>query len=419
MSWILAIFASLLPLYVVRIAPVVGGVRIPTTALELAFFVLCAVWVGSKWRGLGAQSLGGLARSVWASVAALREWRWPIGLFVLGSVIGVVIAEDRVGAFGLWRAYVLEPLVLFVIARDVLRAGGELAKKRLIDGFGVSLALIGLTAVYQKITGYGIPAVWQPEDVRRVTSIYGFPNAIGLFAAPIVLLVLARGVGMLHDVRVALTDRAWWLRVARALPYFASALLGILACLFAESEGALFGMAAGIAVLGLMFPKLRVATLLGIIFSCLLVMLWPELRGYVSVAVTLRDGGGYIRAFIWTDTWKMLLANPLLGVGLGNYPVGFAPFRTRTWIEIFQYPHNILLNFWSEIGVIGVVGFGWIMAKKLREMILTTVKNGAAKELWVRAGVVAAMATILVHGLVDVPYFKNDLAMLFWLIIAL
>jgi len=29
----------------------------------------------------------------------------------------------------------------------------------------------------------------------------------------------------------------------------------------------------------------------------------------------------------------------------------------------------------------------------------------------------ASMITLLVHGLVDVPYFKNDLSILFWLII--
>jgi hypothetical protein len=26
---------------------------------------------------------------------------------------------------------------------------------------------------------------------------------------------------------------------------------------------------------------------------------------------------------------------------------------------------------------------------------------------------------LLIHGLVDVPYFKNDLSLLFWLIVAL
>jgi hypothetical protein len=27
------------------------------------------------------------------------------------------------------------------------------------------------------------------------------------------------------------------------------------------------------------------------------------------------------------------------------------------------------------------------------------------------------MATLLAHGLVDVPYFKNDLAVLFWIVV--
>ena len=29
----------------------------------------------------------------------------------------------------------------------------------------------------------------------------------------------------------------------------------------------------------------------------------------------------------------------------------------------------------------------------------------------------ATMVALLVHGLVDVPYFKNDLSVLFWLIV--
>ena len=31
----------------------------------------------------------------------------------------------------------------------------------------------------------------------------------------------------------------------------------------------------------------------------------------------------------------------------------------------------------------------------------------------------ASMIALLVHGLVDVPYFKNDLAVLFWLLIGM
>ena len=31
---------------------------------------------------------------------------------------------------------------------------------------------------------------------------------------------------------------------------------------------------------------------------------------------------------------------------------------------------------------------------------------------------VAILAQMIIHGLVDVPYFKNDLSMLFWIIMA-
>jgi uncharacterized ion transporter superfamily protein YfcC len=34
-------------------------------------------------------------------------------------------------------------------------------------------------------------------------------------------------------------------------------------------------------------------------------------------------------------------------------------------------------------------------------------------------GLMGAMVVIVVHGLVDVPYFKNDLAVLFWVMIGI
>jgi hypothetical protein len=34
-------------------------------------------------------------------------------------------------------------------------------------------------------------------------------------------------------------------------------------------------------------------------------------------------------------------------------------------------------------------------------------------------GIVLAMVAIVVHGLVDVPYFKNDLALEFWTFLGL
>jgi O-antigen ligase len=100
-----------------------------------------------------------------------------------------------------------------------------------------------------------------------------------------------------------------------------------------------------------------------------------------------------------------------------------AEIRAKYWqpVEIYLYPHNIFLNFGSELGIAGALLFTWIIIKYLfislksgRE--LTQTKN---TDKYLAFGLAAAMIAILIHGLVDVPYFKNDLSVMFWIIIAL
>jgi O-antigen ligase len=114
-----------------------------------------------------------------------------------------------------------------------------------------------------------------------------------------------------------------------------------------------------------------------------------------------------VRKEIWSETWAMLKDRPLLGAGLSGYKETFAPYHEAGHIEIFQYPHQLVLNFWVELGLAGVVVFFLLMARFFQAAIATRA--------WTLAG---AGAALLVHGLVDVPYFKNDLSMLFWLLMA-
>jgi O-antigen ligase len=83
--------------------------------------------------------------------------------------------------------------------------------------------------------------------------------------------------------------------------------------------------------------------------------------------------------------------------------------------EIYMYPHNIFLNFWSELGLLGALLFSWIIAKFLWQSSTLYLKE----KNFLALGLCGAMLVILIHGLVDVPYFKNDLSVLFWILIAL
>jgi hypothetical protein len=77
----------------------------------------------------------------------------------------------------------------------------------------------------------------------------------------------------------------------------------------------------------------------------------------------LLSGGGY-RYDYWRIAWRAWVANPVLGVGAGNYPVTY--YRDRATLEDIQQPHSIELQALAELGLVGMLllagligGVGW------------------------------------------------------------
>jgi O-antigen ligase len=84
----------------------------------------------------------------------------------------------------------------------------------------------------------------------------------------------------------------------------------------------------------------------------------------------------------------------------------------------FIDPHNIVLNFWSETGLLGLAAFTWIL---VMAFVVSWRGGRRPDEGWrpLHLGVFLAMVAVVVHGLVDVPYFKNDLALEFWALLGI
>ncbi|MEK7124040.1 MAG: hypothetical protein AAB851_04070, partial [Patescibacteria group bacterium] len=84
-------------------------------------------------------------------------------------------------------------------------------------------------------------------------------------------------------------------------------------------------------------------------------------------------------------------------------------------------PHNLFLAFWLQTGIAGFCGLILIIFSFFKEKTAALKQNGGGLfhhqnyNFWLAA----AMSVILIHGLIDTPYFKNDLSALFWLILAL
>ena len=153
----------------------------------------------------------------------------------------------------------------------------------------------------------------------------------------------------------------------------------------------------------------------------------------VENKLLLKDWSGMTRTTMWSETWQMLKDKPIYGAGLAGYQTAILPYHKAGWMEIFLYPHNIIFNLWSEVGLLGLLSFllivGWFFKQifwnlGIRHFIgnwelgignfRTTITD---KRLML--ALASSMLVLLIHGLVDVPYFKNDLAVLFWVIISL
>ncbi len=379
LNWALAVLILALPAYLARSA--IGFV--PFTLLEAMIWIVFVVWF------IKNVVLPKAGRSPAPDVV---RGRWPILLLLLIAAIAIEISPDTIGALGIWKAYFVEPIMFFLVFINVIKNKKDL--QLIVYALGVSALAISVFAIYQKFTGWAIPnEFWAAEATRRVTSFFGYPNAIGLYLGPIIILYFGR----------LFQQKKIWPIVFSLLVIITS----LLSTIFAVSEGALVGILAGLIFFGLFFnKKSRLITIVGLIILIIIAAsmpaLWPEL--------TFQGVSGKIRTEMWRETIQMLKDRPIFGAGLAGYQQTFDSYHQARHIEVYLYPNNIFLNFWSELGLAGLAIFGylfynffsrgWQLLKNERTWALTLM---------------AIMVTIIVHGLVDVPYFKNDLAVMFWL----
>lgn len=383
---------ALLPTYLVR-SSLFG---IPFTLLEVLILATFAGWAWRK-RNAGAAPANYLLPP--------EPYRRPAILVLLAATAGVFVSADTLAAAGLWKAYFLEPILLFAVLADVAKKNQ--GRESLLRGLALGTLPISLLAIVQKLNGFAIAEPsWIPEATRRVTSAFTSPNAVGLLLGPIVFILAGHALGRIKEAAPK----------AGTVGCLAAVALALGAMAFTVSHGTYLGLAAGAAWLLWQLPvqkkaKLVARVLLGLAGS--LAVAYALTSPAARQVATLADPAGQGRLALWGVAVDHLTSSPAnfaLGAGLFGFPAIHEAARDPLVQEALLYPHNIFLNFWMELGLLGLAGFTWLF-------VVFFKKNSRAD--WLQLGVGAAAIALLVHGLVDVPYFKNDLAVLAWLTLAL
>jgi O-antigen ligase len=327
--------------------------------------------------------------------------------FVTLAFVSLSWAEFWPPAIRNLRVVILEPAMFYFLLRLMRLEKRDwlwLADTLLFTGGAI--AVVGLVLFF---TGESVSEA--EGGVQRLISVYGSPNGVGMYLGRCLPFALAF---------VLIAPRGSW----RWLYGAASGGVMVVAVLLSQSRGAiLMGIpAALIVVLVFWYGRRAVIPVALAVIGIVVVMIPLSL-----VLPRLGDLFGEtlnFRRHLWFSSVELLKERPIRGAGLDQFLYWY---RSRylvpeAWEEPnLSIPHNILLNYWVNLGILGVVigiafqGVFWRTLWRLRARVANTDPVLFALVL----GLAGSMADALVHGLVDVGYFAINLAFVFFLSLAL
>ena len=394
LDWALTLCIAFLPVYLIRFE--IGFV--PMTVLEVMVLVLFIVWLVRVFIQQGTFKEK-CARIQW-------PWKWLTLAFVVVGGIAVFISPDFRAAAGLWKAYILEPVIVFIVFVNVVKTKGQLLQ--IIWGLGASVVVIGFLAMLQYLNIVDIPAHYGLETPRRATSVFPFPTAVGKFVGPIVAFFI--GLFVVRGLRAA---NSLWALVRNNIFIIGVIVFGLMGLLFSVSRGAILGVVAAL-LFSSFFSKRKMWIWLGIGIVIIVALAIPQTRDNITGVFSATDVSTDVRLVMWKGAWRIIQDNPILGTGLASFPIVYDDYKEASHTEYFPNPDQLYLTLWIEMGIAGLIIFGWIIVKFfiVARQIVREYREYAV-------GLMAAIVAILVYGFLDTPYFKNDLAVQFWVVIGI
>ena len=407
-AWGLALVAFTIPFYVPQLAKPVFNYRFSPvelfTLVTLAAFLLNGVLkiIINKRDNPNAGSLFKWPRLHPADYAVL--------LFTAVAMASLLFTERLDVATNELRTVILVPGLFYLAFRGIRPAEKEMWI--ILDAYVLGAVLIALIGLWQYASGQNLIAA--EGGLMRLRSIYGSPNNVALYLGRILPLLLSMALlGRSTD------RRRRWLWAGAILP------IGLAMLLTFSKGGLLLGVPAGLLVVFWIWQRRNnrspwpwaIAFVALGIAALFLAQRLPSLAGRLD----LGGATGVFRVNLWQASLQMIRDHPWFGVGLDNFLYAYRGryILDAAWQEPnLNHPHNIILDFATRLGLLGLLSGGWmilILARTLKRVL------GKVSDAWlsVAAGFSGALTAMLIHGLVDHSFFLVDLAFAFYLMLGM
>jgi len=357
----------------------------------------------------------------------------PVFLFLLLGCLSLVWTTNIYNSILAIPLFIVGPILFFIIINSI-------QEQKIIDTLLLTIIIVGLAmSIYGILQYMGIDFEFWEGNVgrQRVMGLFGNVN----YYAEYLILPLSLTIGLVL-ARNTIFNR---LLLVIAFIVMASALL------LTFTRGSYLAIAITIPVILFLYFKssankqnkifykkiILYFILLAIIALAIIYIPHPlnredttlgKLRSRVTIE-SLTSGSSVLRRLAtWNFTWIMIEDYPILGSGIGTYGYHSLKYQADFFAqgdnrEIYPHgfavqAHNEYLQLWSELGIIGLLIFLWIIFSYYRNIFINFQKMEERKKAIV-IGLAGGVTAVLVDSIFGFPLQLAASLSLFWMFLGL
>jgi putative inorganic carbon (hco3(-)) transporter len=379
----------------------------------------------------------GSAVSIWFSIAAshtllalafaaflasgakarLPRIKWPLGLFLLGTLISLAFSGDPVA--GLPQVRKIFVFLILLLVFSTLR---DLKYVRWIfltwAGFGAIAAARGFVQYAVKLQqahalGLSVndPRYYTFQVSERIT---GFTSHWNTYSGQLMFTLIMLGALILFMPRF---KRRWL--------WISCGLLMMCAVYLAQTRGVWIAVAAGALYLLWCWRRWFVALVPAAVLLAFLVSPAPLRSRLTSVFRGSQADSNQFRIVTWRTGLKMIQAHPFLGLGPEEVKAHFEEYVPADvprplptgW---YGHLHSIYLHYAAERGIPTMLALMWALGLMLFDFWrgLRSLPAGPDPRRFILHGAFAAVLATLVEGVVELNLGDSEVLMMFLIIAA-
>jgi O-antigen ligase len=360
-----------LPLYLVKL----DFFGVPANVLDILQLATVSWWI---WE------IKSRSKYLWKVFLEGRSLFMPAGLIFLGLIASILVNGNYLDGAGVLKSWFVLPFLFSLAATDVFR--GRIA--HLFKALYLSTAVTSFIALAYYVFG-------QVTYDGRLEAFFNSPNYLGMYLAPGIII----GTFFFKE-----NKKIFGISLAAI----------IIAFYLTQSYAAWIAVAGALCLSAFFLSKERKKILCGALAIVLIFVFYQLGTKKWDNVVSLKERSSFSsRIMIWKAAEHIIKDNFVWGIGPENFQEKYLEYQKfyPPYLEwAVPHPHSVYLAFWVETGLVGLIGFLWLVISWFKK-ILQAENDGMKVVLF------GIMAYFLLHGLVDTTYFKNDLAAVFWLVI--